>query len=85
MSSLDRQYVQCCFSGKRDRLYTYHFDGEPRLQVGETVRVEARDGNGWVRIEVVTIDQPFALNFNTKPVFRPEDASNPTLFSSGAN
>lgn len=78
MSALNRQLVQCCFNGSRKKLYTYHFDGDPPLKVGETVRVESRDGNGWVRIEVVAVDVVAPMTLGTKPVFRPEEP-NPTL------
>ncbi|MGJ0236947.1 hypothetical protein ACQEPB_00300 [Novosphingobium fluoreni] len=51
----DRKYVACKFRSTDTRSFTYHYDGEEPLQVGDTVKVPDRSGDGWKRVEVVVI------------------------------
>lgn len=60
------QYVACKFRSTDARSYTYHFDGEP-LAIGDFVKVADRDGDGWKRVEVVSIAGA-KPSFPTKPI-----------------
>lgn len=60
------QYVACKFRSGDARSYTYHNDGEP-VSVGDTVKVEDRDGDGWKRVEVVSVSSQ-KPKFETKPI-----------------
>lgn len=44
-----RQYVSCTF-GNQGRTYTFHYDGNERLVVGDTVKAETRDGLQRVKV-----------------------------------
>lgn len=52
---MPRLFVKCRFHHNDARLYSYHYDGEEPLQVGDTVKVPDRSGDGWKRVEVVSI------------------------------
>lgn len=70
------QYVACKFRETDTRTYTYHWDGEP-LTPGDFVKVPDRDGDGWKRVEVVSIGER-APHFPTKPIIgriEPEDGA----------
>jgi hypothetical protein len=54
-----RQFVKCQWPNSK-RAYTYHFDGEPALAVGERVLVEAPRGEGKVPVTVTEIGVPKA-------------------------
>lgn len=58
------QYVEVKFRPWDKRAYTYHWDGEP-LNIGQTVRVETRDG--WQAVEVVGVSE-VKPPFPTKPI-----------------
>jgi hypothetical protein len=62
-----RQFVKCQWPNSK-RAYTYHFDGEPALAVGERVLVEAPRGEGKVPVTVTEIGVPESKEFETKPV-----------------
>lgn len=69
--SITRQFVACKFRSEDKRSYTYHNDGEP-LAVGDFAKVMDRSGDGWKRVEVVSIaDQ--APPFPTKPILEKLD------------
>jgi hypothetical protein len=44
-----RQYVACQFGGQ-GRPYTFHYDGDEQFAVGDTVKVETRDGYQLVKV-----------------------------------
>lgn len=52
---MPRVYVACKFRPTDARAFTYHYDGEEPLQVGDAVKVPDRSGEGWKRVEVVSI------------------------------
>lgn len=52
---MPRLFVKCRFHHNDARLYSYHYDGEEPLEVGDTVKVPDRSGDGWKRVEVVSI------------------------------
>jgi hypothetical protein len=60
------QYVACKFRSEDTRSYTYEWDGEP-LAVGDAVKVPDRSGDGWKRVEVVSISDE-APAFACKPI-----------------
>lgn len=51
----DIKYVACKFRSTDTRAFTYHYEGEEPLNVGDTVKVPDRSGDGWKRVEVVSI------------------------------
>lgn len=78
------QYVACKFRSEDKRTYTYHNDGEP-LVIGDAVKVADRSGDGWMRVEVVSIADE-APSFPTKPILgrlepKPEDGDADTQSS----
>jgi len=80
------QYVACKFRSEDTRSYTYEWDGEP-LAVGDAVKVPDRSGDGWKRVEVVSISDQ-APTFACKPILgklepEPEGEAQPTA-SAGA-
>ncbi|WP_305096444.1 hypothetical protein [Croceibacterium aestuarii] len=60
------QFVACKFRPEDSRSYTYEWEGEP-LAIGDTVKVPDRSGDGWKRVEVVSISDE-APPFACKPV-----------------
>lgn len=71
------QYVQCKFRSTDSRAYTYHYDGEESLEVGDMVKVADARSDGWKRVEVVAIGDE-APKFPTKPILgklEPEPAA----------
>lgn len=72
---MPRQYIACRFRSTDARSFTYHYDGEEPLQPGDFVQVPDRSGDGWKRVEVVSIsdEEP---SFPTKGIIgkiEPED------------
>lgn len=64
---MPRQFVACRFRPTDARQFTYHYDGEEPLAAGDMVKVPDRSGDGWKRVEVVSIsDEP--PPFPTKPI-----------------
>lgn len=61
------QYVACKFRSTDTRSYTYEYDGEEPLAIGDFVKVPDRDGDGWKRVEVVSISDQ-APSFPCKPI-----------------
>lgn len=60
---MSRVYVACKFRPTDARAFTYHYDGEEPLEVGDTVKVPDRSGDGWKRVEVASItheEPPFS-------------------------
>lgn len=51
----DRKFVACKFRSTDTRAFTYHYDGEEPLAIGDIVKVPDRSGDGWKRVEVVSI------------------------------
>lgn len=49
-----RQFAACKFRSSDTRTFTYHNDGEP-VAPGDVVKVPDRSGDGWRRVEVVSI------------------------------
>lgn len=68
-----RQYVTIRFRAWDKRTYTYHWDGEP-VNVGDTVKVETRDGWTAVSVEAVTEVAP---PYVTKAIAGKGDAVQP--------
>jgi hypothetical protein len=60
------QYAACKFRSTDTRSYTYAWDGEP-LAPGDFVKVEDRSGDGWKRVEVVSVTDQ-APPFACKPI-----------------
>lgn len=60
------QFVACKFRPEDSRSYTYHWDGEP-LAPGDVVKVDDARGDGWKRVEVVSISDK-APPFACKPI-----------------
>ena len=66
-----RQYVGIKFRPGDTRTYTYHNDGPP-VAVGDTVKINGRDGWKAHEVHSATFDKPA---FDTKPIMLPgEDA-----------
>lgn len=63
----DRKFVACKFRSTDTRTFTYHYDGEEPLQVGDLVKVPDRSGDGWKRVEVVVIGDEMP-SFPTKGI-----------------
>lgn len=61
------QFVACKFRPEDGRSYTYHWEGEEPLNVGDQVRVTDRSGDGWKRVHVVSLSDE-APPFPTKPI-----------------
>lgn len=77
---MPRQYAACKFRSTDTRTFTYHYDGEEPLNPGDFVKVPDRSGEGWKRVEVVSIGDE-APSFPTKgiiglynPDLEPSDA-----------
>lgn len=62
-----RRYVACKFRSTDNRSFTYHYDGEEPLAVGDMVKVPDARSDGWKRVEVVSISDD-APPFDTKPI-----------------
>lgn len=62
-----RQFVACKFRSTDTRSFTYHYDGAEPLTVGDLVKVPDRSGDGWKRVEVVSITDE-APSFPTKEI-----------------
>jgi len=60
------QYVECKFRPSDRRAYTYRNDGDP-VAAGDYVKVPDKSGEGWKRVQVVTIEVP-EPNYSCKPV-----------------
>lgn len=52
---MSRQYCACKFRSTDARSFTYHYDGDEPLEVGDYVKVPDRSGEGWKRVEIVSI------------------------------
>lgn len=71
------QFVACKFRPSDSRTYTYQNDGEP-VASGDWVKVADRSGEGWKRVQVVSISDEEPA-FACKPILGPytaEDAEN---------
>lgn len=62
---MNRQYLACAFT-EGGRTYTYHYDGEDQIEVGDHAIVDSRDG-GEAKVVVVEIVSE-APPFPTKPI-----------------
>jgi hypothetical protein len=62
----DTVFVACKFRSSDSRSYTYEWTGEP-LAPGDFVKVADRSGDGWKRVEVVSITD-VAPSFACKPI-----------------
>lgn len=60
-------YVACKFRSEDSRSYTYEYDGDEPLEVGDAVKVPDRSGDGRKRVEVVSISDD-APPFACKPI-----------------
>lgn len=87
----ERKFVACKFRSTDSRSFTYHYDGEEALAVGDMVKVPDRSGDGWKRVEVVQIGDD-APPFATKPIIgkiepepEGEAAAAPEIDSSGGD
>lgn len=61
---MTRQFVACTFTDG-GRPYTYHWDGDEPLLVGEKVSVETKNGEATITVsQIVTEEPPYA----TKPI-----------------
>lgn len=49
------KYVACKFRPEDTRAYTYTWDGEEDLAVGDTVKVADARADGWKRVTVASI------------------------------
>ncbi|WP_422057360.1 hypothetical protein [Sphingomonas sp.] len=62
-----RQFVVVRFRPEDTRTYTYHNDGEP-VAAGDMLKVDdARRGDGWKRVECVSVTDEVPP-FQTKPI-----------------
>lgn len=59
-----RLYVKCTF-GSHGRPYTFYYDGDETLVIGDTVKVETRDGYQLVKVAGFSDDVP---TFETRPI-----------------
>lgn len=79
------QFVQCKFRATDTRTYTYHYDGEEALAVGDMVKVEDARSDGWKRVEVVSIGGQKPA-FPTKPILgKVEEPAEPALIPTEGN
>lgn len=71
---MPRVYVACKFRPTDARAFTYYYDGEEPLQVGDTVKVPDRYGDGWKRVEVVSIthEEPPFLTKGIIGLYQPD-------------
>lgn len=60
-------YVACKFRPTDSRSYTYAYDGAEPLAPGDMVKVDDARGDGWKRVEVVSISDE-APPFACKPI-----------------
>lgn len=65
------QFVKCRFPGTA-RLYTYRWEGEAPLEVGQDVIVDTK--HGWTRVVVAMVDVPEPTEFEAKAILRRADA-----------
>lgn len=75
-------YVACKFRSEDARSYTYTYDGEEPLAVGDMVKVPDRSGDGWKAVIVASISDQ-APPFACKPILgklepEPEGEGEPT-------
>lgn len=63
---MPRQFVAVKFNINASRSYTYHNDGPP-VRIGEDVKIEGRNGDGWQRASVVDVS-PLPPPFKTKAI-----------------
>lgn len=61
------QYVACKFRSTDTRSFTYSYDLAEPIAVGDMVKVPDRSGDGWKRVEVVSISDNVPA-FPTKPI-----------------
>lgn len=74
---MPKQFVAVKFQSNSMRRYTYHFEGEPKLAVGDKVDVETERGIITVEVTDVDLAEP---DFATRPCVRlskPEPAPEP--------
>jgi hypothetical protein len=65
---MTRRYVAVKFRETDTRTWTYHYDGDEEIVVGQVIRVQSRDpGGGWVPVIVVSVSI-LGPRFLTKPV-----------------
>lgn len=64
---MPRQLVACRFRSTDTRSFTYHYDGDEPIAVGDIVKVPDVRSDGWKRVEVVAISDE-APSFPTKPI-----------------
>lgn len=77
---MPRKYVACRFRPTDAKTFTYHYDGDEPLKVGDIVRVTDRSGHGWNKVEVVLISEDGEPSYPTKPIlglYNPDVEPNP--------
>ena len=62
-----RQFIRCRFGPLDKRAYTYLNEGRP-VAVGDFVKVEARGGDVWRRVEVMEVDAEEPTGFECKAI-----------------
>ena len=61
------QYAACKFRSTDARSFTYHYEGDEPLAPGDFVKVPDRSGDGWKRVQVVSVSDA-APSFPTKGI-----------------
>lgn len=64
---MPKQYCACKFRSTDTRSFTYHYDGEEPIAVGDMVWVPDARSDGRKRVEVVSISDE-EQSFPTKPI-----------------
>lgn len=61
------KFYACKFRSEDVRSYTYYYDGDEPLAIGDVVKVPDRSGDGWQRVTIASIGDE-APQFPTKPI-----------------
>lgn len=61
------RFVACKFHPTDTRSFTYSYDLDEPIAVGDFVKVPNRSGDGWKRVQVASISDQ-APSFPTKPI-----------------
>lgn len=64
---MSKVFVACKFRPADTRTFTYSYDLDEPIAVGDFVKVPDRSGDGWKRVQVASISDQ-APSFPTKPI-----------------
>jgi len=65
---MTRQFIACTFRPGDARAYTYAYDGDEPLSVGDVVLVAGRNGEGTKKVHVAVLGVPEPTDFEAKPI-----------------